>query len=177
MATRSPPFNNRSLRWTGITLVASMSILCRLSALPALPLAAIVGACSTDVALHGNLPPAYQVAEIHPGKTTAQEVVKILGSPSSTGVFDHNQWYYISDRTSRLAFFTPKVLSQDVYVVDFDGNGVVKAVEHKNMKSAKEVSPAPGETPAPGQHLSFIQQLIGNIGRFNGVETTGSSGP
>jgi outer membrane protein assembly factor BamE (lipoprotein component of BamABCDE complex) len=177
MAITKPPFNDSSRRQTGPTVARSMSLLYRTSAILALPFVALTGACSTDVAVHGNLPRPYQVAEIRPGKTTAQEVLKILGSPSSTGVFDSRQWYYISDRTSRVAFFTPKVLSQDVLIVDFDGQGVVKAVEHKNLKNAKHVSPAPGETPAPGQHLTFMQQLIGSIGKFNGAETGKGAGP
>jgi outer membrane protein assembly factor BamE (lipoprotein component of BamABCDE complex) len=145
-------------------------------ALFALPVTVILAGCSTEVALRGNLPRSYQIAEIHPGKTTAEEVVKILGSPSSAGVFDRRHWYYISRRTSRTAFFTPKVLSQDVYIVDFNDKGVVRSIEHKNLKNAKELTPASGMTPAPGQRLTFLQQLIGNIGRFNGVSEK-SSGP
>ena len=145
-------------------------------ALAVLPIAAILGGCSTNLALRGNLPHPYQIAEIHPGKTTAAEVVKILGSPSSTGVFDRRHWYYISRRTSQFAFFPPKVLSQNVYIVNFDDKGIVQSVNHENLKDAKNISPAPGRTPAPGEHLTFLQQLIGNIGRFNGV-TPKASGP
>ena len=124
-------------------------------------------ACQTDVNLHGNLPSRDEVAQIHPGKTTKAEVTKILGSPSSIGVFDPDHWYYISKRTRRIAFFDPKVLDQEVYVVTFDQQGVVAAVERKGMKDAENISPAPGETPAPGRHLTFLEQLIGNMGRFN----------
>ncbi len=134
----------------------------------ALPAAMLTAGCARHLALHGNLPQPYQIAAIHPGKTTAQEVLKILGSPSSTGVFDSRHWYYISRRTSRVGFFTPKVLAQNVYIVDFNDKGVVRAVEHKSLKNAQDIAPAPGRTPAPGEHLTFIQQLIGNIGRFNG---------
>ena len=134
--------------------------------------AGTAAACQTDVNLHGNLPSHDEIAQIRPGKTTKTEVTKILGSPSSIGVFDPDDWYYISKRTRRVAFFDPKVLDQEVYVVTFDQQGVVKAVEHKGMKDAENISPASGETPAPGRHLTFLEQLIGNMGRFN----TGGSG-
>lgn len=129
--------------------------------------AGTAAACQTDVNLYGNLPTKDEIAEIHPGKTTKTQVTQILGSPSSVGVFDGDHWYYISKRTKRVAFFDPTVLDQEVYVVEFDNNGVVKAVEHKGMKDAENISPAPGETPAPGRHLTFLEQLIGNMGRFN----------
>jgi outer membrane protein assembly factor BamE (lipoprotein component of BamABCDE complex) len=136
--------------------------------------AGTAAACETDVNLHGNLPTKDEIAEIHPGKTTKTQVTQILGSPSSVGVFDPNHWYYISKRTKRVAFFDPTTLDQEVYVVEFDKSGVVKAVEHKGMKDAENISPAPGETPAPGRHLTFMEQLIGNVGRFN---TEGSGNP
>jgi outer membrane protein assembly factor BamE (lipoprotein component of BamABCDE complex) len=131
-------------------------------------------ACAADVNLHGNLPTKDEIAEIHPGKTTKAQVTQILGSPSSVGVFDPNHWYYISKRTRRVAFFDPTTLDQEVYIVEFDKGGVVKAVEHKGMKDGENISPAPGETPAPGRHLTFLEQLIGNVGRFN---TEGSGNP
>lgn len=129
--------------------------------------AGTAAACQTDVNLHGNLPSQDEIAQIHPGKTTKTQVTQILGSPSSVGVFDPNHWYYISKRTKRIAFFDPKVLDQEVYVVKFNQDGVVKAVVHKGLKDAENISPAPGATPAPGRHLTFLEQLIGNMGRFN----------
>jgi outer membrane protein assembly factor BamE (lipoprotein component of BamABCDE complex) len=134
--------------------------------------AATATACQTDVNLHGNLPSKDEIAEIHPGKTTKTQVTQILGSPSSVGVFDRNHWYYISKRTSRLAFFDPKVLDQEVYVIEFDRRGVVTAIEHKGLKDAENISPAPGATPAPGRHLTFMEQLIGNVGRFNAAPSS-----
>ena len=129
--------------------------------------AAAPAACQTDVDLHGNLPRHDEIAEIQPGKSTKADVTRILGSPSSIGVFDPDDWYYISKRTKQVAFFAPKVLDQEVFVVEFGKDGVVKAVEHKGMKDAENISPAPGATPAPGRHLTFLEQLIGNVGRFN----------
>jgi outer membrane protein assembly factor BamE (lipoprotein component of BamABCDE complex) len=130
-------------------------------------LAATATACQADVNLHGNLPSKDELAEIHPGKTTKTQVTQILGSPSSVGVFDPNHWYYISKRTSRLAFFDPKILDQEVYVIEFNQAGVVTAIKHKGLKDAENIAPAPGATPAPGRHLTFMEQLIGNVGRFN----------
>jgi outer membrane protein assembly factor BamE (lipoprotein component of BamABCDE complex) len=136
--------------------------------------AGTVAACQTDVNLHGNLPPQDEIAQIHPGKTTKTEVTQILGSPSSVGVFDPNHWYYISKRTKRIAFFDPKVLDQEVYIVEFNQDGIVKAVVHKGLKDAENISPAPGATPAPGRHLTFLEQLIGNMGRFNSASGSGN---
>jgi len=124
--------------------------------------------CAPDIEQRGNPPTSAEIAEIHPGKTTKDQVVKILGSPSSVGVFDANAWYYISKRTSQSAFFLPNTTDQQVYVVDFTKDGVVAAVDHKSLKDAENITPAPGATPAPGRELTFLEQIIGNLGRFTG---------
>ncbi|HTZ37815.1 MAG TPA: outer membrane protein assembly factor BamE [Stellaceae bacterium] len=122
--------------------------------------------CGGVVDQRGNLPDPDRLAQIKPGATTKEQVVKILGTPSSASTFDDDVWYYISRRTEQIAFFSPKVLDQQVYIVDFDNKGVVKDVGHKTLADGEPITPAPGATPAPGRELSFMEQLLGNIGRF-----------
>ena len=126
-----------------------------------------LGACVASVDQRGNLPEPEKIAQIQPGSTTRDQVVKILGTPSSTGIFNDKSWYYISRKTKRVAFFDPDVLDQQVYVVNFDGKGVVNSVDHKDLKDGRDIEPAPGATPAPGRELTFVEQVLGNIGRFN----------
>jgi outer membrane protein assembly factor BamE (lipoprotein component of BamABCDE complex) len=143
--------------------------------------AAIVG-CSPSVEQRGNLPTPDKMAEIHAGTTTKDEVAKLLGTPSTVSVFNNDKsWYYISRRTAQTAFFEPDVLDQQVYIVSFDDQGVVRAVDHKVLQDGKEITPVARATPAPGRELSFLEQLIGNLGKFNssggGGTGGGGSGP
>jgi outer membrane protein assembly factor BamE (lipoprotein component of BamABCDE complex) len=131
------------------------------------------GGCAPEVNQRGDLPSPERLAEIHSG-LTKEQVVKILGTPSSMGVFDDNSWYYISRKTSRISFFDPDVLDQQVFAINFDNNGVVRAMGHRTLADARDVEPAPGSTPAPGRELTFMEQIIGNVGRFN--KGTGAAG-
>jgi outer membrane protein assembly factor BamE (lipoprotein component of BamABCDE complex) len=131
--------------------------------------------CAASVDNRGHLPDQDRLAEIHPGQTTKDQVVKILGTPSSTGVFDDKDWYYISRKTEQVAFFDKDVLDQQVYVVRFDDKGVVSAVDHKDLRDARLIEPAPGATPAPGRELTFLEQILGNVGRFNKPSSSSSS--
>jgi outer membrane protein assembly factor BamE (lipoprotein component of BamABCDE complex) len=136
---------------------------------PAALLAVILsGGCTVSEDQRGNLPDPDKLAQIQPGSTTKEQVVRILGSPSSASTFDDNVWYYISRRVKQVAFFSPTVLDQQVYIVDFDDKGVVKDLGHKTLADSQSVTPAPGATPAPGRELSFMEQLLGNVGRFGG---------
>jgi outer membrane protein assembly factor BamE (lipoprotein component of BamABCDE complex) len=133
----------------------------------------VAAGCSPEVNQRGDLPSPERVAEIHPG-LSKEQVVKILGTPSSMGVFNDNAWYYISRKTSRVSFFEPDVLDQQVFAIDFDNNGIVRNVGHRTLADAREIEPAPGSTPAPGRELTFLEQIIGNVGRFN--KTGGGGG-
>jgi outer membrane protein assembly factor BamE (lipoprotein component of BamABCDE complex) len=133
-----------------------------------------LAACVATVDQRGNLPEPEKIAQIQPGATTREQVVKILGTPSSIGVFDDKNWYYISRRIKQVSFLNPDVLDQQVYIVNFDAAGVVRAVDHKDLKDGRDIEPAPGATPAPGRELTFLEQVLGNIGRFN--KSSSSSG-
>src|SRR6266436_4149437 len=138
--------------------------------------AAAIAGCSPSIEQRGNLPAPDKIAEIRSGSTTKDEVVKILGTPSSVSVFNDKSWYYISRRTAQTAFFDPDVLDQQVYIVDFDNQGVVKAVDHKILVDGREINPVARATPAPGRELSFLEQLIGNLGKFNRAGGGGGGG-
>jgi outer membrane protein assembly factor BamE (lipoprotein component of BamABCDE complex) len=141
---------------------------------------AMIAGCAATVEQRGNLPTPEKLAEIQPGVTSKDGVIKILGSPSSVSIFNEKSWYYISRRTGQTAFFEPDVLDQQVYIVSFDDQGVVKTVDHKGAEDARAIDPVPRATPAPGRELTFLEQVIGNVGKFNstGSSKTGSgSGP
>jgi outer membrane protein assembly factor BamE (lipoprotein component of BamABCDE complex) len=137
---------------------------------------AMIAGCAAMVEQRGNLPTPEKLAEIQPGVTSKDGVIKILGSPSSVSIFNDKSWYYISRRTGQTAFFEPSVLDQQVYIVSFDDQGVVKTVDHKGVQDARAIDPVPRATPAPGRELTFLEQLIGNVGKFNNAGSTKSTG-
>lgn len=146
------------------------------AAISAAIVASGLGGCVASVDNRGNLPEPEKMAQIQPGSTTRDQVAKILGTPSSIGVFNDKSWYYISRKTKRVAFLDPDVLDQQVFVVNFDGRGVVNSIDHKDLKDGRDIEPAPGATPAPGRELTFVEQVLGNIGRFNKRSSSGEAG-
>jgi outer membrane protein assembly factor BamE (lipoprotein component of BamABCDE complex) len=140
--------------------------------------AAMITGCVGTVEQRGNLPAPEKLAEIQPGVTSKDDVIKLLGSPSSVSIFNDKSWYYISRRTGQVAFFEPDTIDQQVFIVNFDDQGVVKTVDHKGVQDARAIDPVPRATPAPGRELTFLEQVIGNVGKFNnaGSSKSGSSG-
>lgn len=124
-------------------------------------------ACSPKVETRGNLPRDYQLERIDVGTATKQEVVEVLGTPSTLGTFDDNIWYYISRRTEQWAFLPKEVTEQKVVVLYFDEKDVLQQIEQYNQDDIRNISLVERETPTAGHSITFIEQLFGNFGRFN----------
>jgi outer membrane protein assembly factor BamE (lipoprotein component of BamABCDE complex) len=140
--------------------------LLRASALAATVMAA--AACSPTIENRGYVPDKEALERITPGTQTRDDVAELLGTPSSVAAFSEDTtWIYIQSKTSTLAFFEPKVLERNIVVVDFDDAGIVKDVRRYTLEDGKLIDPVSRTTPAPGKELSFLEQLVGNVGRFN----------
>ncbi|MDP7652505.1 MAG: outer membrane protein assembly factor BamE [Rhodospirillales bacterium] len=124
-------------------------------------------ACAPRIETSGNLPDPERLAEISDGGFGREEVLEVLGSPSSVAALEGEVWYYISKRTETLAFFEPEVSDQQVVIIRFDEKGMVSKVETLGLEQARAIEPAERETPTAGNELTLFDQLIGNLGRFN----------
>jgi outer membrane protein assembly factor BamE (lipoprotein component of BamABCDE complex) len=155
---------------------AQMRIVTKLRALlPLTAAATIIAACSPAIDQRGNLPDTDNVLAIQPGQSTKDEVIQLLGTPSTIATFSDQTWYYISKRTESVAFFTPDVVDQQVLIVRFDEGEVVQQVALLGMDDTIEVDMVDRETPTYGQRMTVLQQLLGNIGRF--TKGDASQGP
>lgn len=125
-----------------------------------------LAACGNTVQLRGNTPDPEDVAAIQPGVHSRQDIVDLLGSPSTVSTFEDRKWYYIGQKTQEVAFMKPEVVDRSVLVVTFDESGVVEGMQHYTLADAQEINPVARETPTEGRDLTFLQQLFGNIGRF-----------
>ena len=121
----------------------------------------------------GNKVDPDQLKELVPGTSTKTDVTSLIGSPTQKATFDENSWLYITETTRPRVGRTLGVLDQGVVVLTFDDRGVLSGVKKVTQADAIPVAVASRTTPSPGTEASFMQQLVGNIGRFN---PTGSGG-
>ena len=126
----------------------------------------------------GNHVDADQLKELVPGTTTQADVRALIGSPTARATFDDNTWLYISEVTRPAIGRTQSVLDQGVLVLHFNDGGVLQAMETLNKDDSLPVTVVARTTPSPGTEASFLQQLFGNIGRFNalGQQQSGPGG-
>jgi len=143
--------------------------------LAVLPLVVLLAGCSVDTTgflshplqARGNRVDPDQLAQLVPGTSTRNDALALLGSPSARVAFDDNTWLYIGELTKPVIGATNAVRDQQTVALTFDQRGVLREVQTKGLDSAVPIDVVARITPAPGNESSFLQQLLGNVGRFN----------
>lgn len=135
-----------------------------------LAFALLLGACAPRIDTRGNLPDPELLADIEVGRVTKNEIEDTLGSPSSVSPFKGETWYYVSERTETVAFFAPEVKERKVVIIRFDKKGIVSEVKALDLEAGRNIQIVERVTPTAGQELTFLKQLFGNLGRFEGGE-------
>lgn len=148
-----------------------------LAALAAAPLAGCSFFAASDVQ-RGQTVSADQLRELIPGTSTRADATSLLGSPTARAAFDDNTWIYISQITRSRVARVPGINRQNVLVLSFNQAGTLQSVRHLTKDDAKSVAMVARATPTPGSDSSFMQQLLGNVGRFTpgGLGGLGGSG-
>jgi outer membrane protein assembly factor BamE (lipoprotein component of BamABCDE complex) len=130
-----------------------------------------VGLCGCEtIDIHGHEIDLEKIQDVKVGKTTKQQVTETFGTPSAVSTFNNNTWFYMSETTSTRAFFSPTILKSNVTRIDFDNKGVVQTLSSLTEADRMIVSHIYRTTPTAGYKFGVIEQLFGNIGRFNGKD-------
>ena len=124
----------------------------------------------------GNKVDADELAQLVPGTSTRKDVTAVLGTPTARATFDDNEWIYIGQTTRPVIAGTQEVRDQQVYVFSFDQGGVLRGIEHRTAKDSEPVQVVSRTTPSPGSSASFMQQLLGNVGKFSPGGIASSTG-
>ena len=153
----------------------------RRSAILVLVAAGLTCGCSTfDLSsapqIRGNRVTVEQLKDLVPGTSTRADATSVLGSPTAKGSFDDNTWIYISETTQPRVGRVQGINSQDVVQLTFDDRGILRDVKQLNKKDAKDVDVIARATPSPGSEATFLQQLLGNVGRFSAGPAAGGAG-
>jgi outer membrane protein assembly factor BamE (lipoprotein component of BamABCDE complex) len=106
------------------------------------------------------------VAQVKPG-TSGEDVLRILGTPSTVSTVGNKSWYYISQTaTRRLQFMGESVTDQRVLAVSFNQGLRVERVALYGLQDGKVFDFISRRTETGGQEASFAAQLFRGLGSF-----------
>ncbi len=97
------------------------------------------------------------------GKTTKEDVLNILGTPSTKSSFDgEKSWFYISSEFKRFIFLDGANTDQKILIFRFDNN----VLEEKKLLSKNDMNEIEYEkmvTDSSGKKLSWLKQFFSNL--------------
>lgn len=126
----------------------------------------LVSACQPIVRNHGFVPRDEELAKINVGVDTRESVAETIGVPGAGGVIDGGAYYYVRSRWETWAWQAPKEAERQVVAITFDKNGKVSNVGRYGLDHGRVVVLSSRVTATSIHNVSFIRQLLGNLGRF-----------
>ena len=129
--------------------------------------ATALAACSSDIFIShcGNMPSDERISQVKKGQTK-DEVLDILGTPSSVVSLDQNTWIYMSSEIKKVAFFKPEELDRDVLTIKFNQYNQVDDITRLNKEKGRVIAVNENETETLGNHPGFFERYFGGVGRF-----------
>jgi outer membrane protein assembly factor BamE (lipoprotein component of BamABCDE complex) len=120
----------------------------------------VLAACTAEQFQKGYILPAGALEQIPIGASQDQVLI-VMGTPSTVATLNGEVFYYISQRTERAAAFMPdKIVDQRVIAVYFDKNRQVRRLANYGLKDGKIFDFIGRTTATSGQELSYLAPLF-----------------
>src|SRR5438477_4184390 len=127
-------------------------------------LGVLLGACFSETYQRGYIVPEGALEQIPIG-STQEQVLIVIGSPSTVATVSGEAFYYISQRAERpIGFMPQQVVDQRVIAVYFDKNRRAERLANYGLKDGRVFDFVSRTTPTAGRELNYLQ------GIFQGME-------
>jgi outer membrane protein assembly factor BamE (lipoprotein component of BamABCDE complex) len=115
---------------------------------------------------HGYILDEHALDQVKPG-SSAEQVLVVMGTPSTTSTVGGEAWYYISQKTSQsFAFQKPRIDDQRVLAVYFTKDKKVERIANYGLQDGRVIDFITRTTPTGGAEESFLKNAFNNLLRF-----------
>jgi outer membrane protein assembly factor BamE (lipoprotein component of BamABCDE complex) len=144
----SPP-RGLTARWRGLRSAVAVAMVC-----------AALGACTGEQFQKGYILPAGALEQIPIGASQDQVLI-VMGTPSTVATLNGEVFYYISQRAERkVAFMNQQVTDQRIIAIYFDKNRQVQRLANYGLQDGKIFDFISRTTPTSGQEMSYLTPLF-----------------
>ncbi len=127
----------------------------------ALALSACMSVSETQV--RGQVVPESSLDQIPVG-SSKEQVMVVLGTPSTTATVSGEVFYYISQTEKRtMRFMKPEIEDRRIVAVYFDKDGRVERVANYGLQDRVVFDFISRKTPTTGVEKTLLQQMLGLI--------------
>jgi outer membrane protein assembly factor BamE (lipoprotein component of BamABCDE complex) len=125
-----------------------------------LALALPLGGCFTETYQKGYVVPEGALEQIPIG-ASQEQVLILMGTPSTVATVSGEVFYYISQRAERKVAFMPQaVVDQRVVAVYFDRNRRVERLANYGMRDGRIFDYVSRTTPSGGEEINYLGSVF-----------------
>lgn len=96
-----------------------------------------------------------------------EQVLLVLGTPSTVATVSGEAFYYISQKTQQTAFLRPQVIDQRVLVVYFSPDRRVTRIANYGLQDGKVFDFISRTTMTGGADISLVGNILKNVTNIN----------
>ena len=104
--------------------------------------------------------------ELTINESNKNDIIKILGNPSTTSKFDNDVWIYIERKQTQSKLKNlgkMKIFKNDVLVLEIDNLGILKKKEFYNKNDMENIKVVEATTEASFKRNSFIYDFMSSM--------------
>lgn len=117
--------------------------------------------------VHGYQQDPRAVEQIKVG-ASAEQILAVMGTPSTTSTVGGDAWYYITQTTDKSLVFMPtRTTDQRVLAVYFTKAKKVERVANYGVEDGRVVDFVSRTTPTGGAESTFLRGMFKNLLRFS----------
>jgi outer membrane protein assembly factor BamE (lipoprotein component of BamABCDE complex) len=135
--------------WRGMRLAAAFALGC-----------VVLAGCTGEQFQKGYILPEGALEQIPIGASQDQVLI-VMGTPSTVATLSGEVFYYISQRTNRpVAFMNQSVVDQRVIAIYFDKKRQVQRLANYGLQDGRIFDFIGRTTPTSGQEMSYLTPLF-----------------
>ena len=105
-------------------------------------------------------------SELTVNESNKNDIIKILGNPSTSSKFDNDLWIYIERKQTQSKIKNlgkMKIFKNDVLVLEIDNYGILKKKEFYNINDMENIKIVEATTEAGFKRNSFIYDFMSSM--------------
>ena len=136
---------------------------------------AVAVACTETYRNSGYVPSEEELSQVVVGKSDRAFVEETVGRPIAQGMIRDDTWYFVGTRWDYYAYRAPRPIDRQVVAISFNDRGTVGNVERFSLEDGQVIALNRRVTDSNIEGVSFLRQLLGNIGNFGPENFSGAA--